>query len=231
MIEIILPPFVVSADAFDDSPDAALFPEEEAVIGRAVEKRRREFTTARVCARKALKSLGRPPAPILPGARGEPQWPDGIVGSMTHCAGYRGAVLGEHTDVTSIGIDAEPDEPLPYGVLEAIALPEERDEIGELLRDHPGIRWDRLLFSAKESVYKAWFPLTNQWLSFENAHVTVDPLRGTFSARLLVGGPLVHGDRLTGFAGRWLASQGLVLTAIVLPTPVFSVPLAPAQPV
>ncbi|GAA3166311.1 4'-phosphopantetheinyl transferase superfamily protein [Planomonospora alba] len=230
MIEIILPSFVVSADAFDDPADGTLFPEEEAVIGRAVEKRRREFTTARVCARKAMKMLGRPPAPVLPGVRGEPQWPDGVVGSMTHCAGYRGAVLGEHTRATSIGIDAEPDEPLPYGVLDAIALPEERDDVRSLLSAHPGVRWDRLLFSAKESVYKAWFPLTNQWLSFENARITMDPLRGTFSARLLVDGPQVHGRPLTGFSGRWLASQGLLLTAIVLPTPVFSTVPAPALP-
>ncbi|MBB4944434.1 4'-phosphopantetheinyl transferase EntD [Streptosporangium album] len=222
MIEIILPSSVVSADAFDDVLDGTLFPEEEAVIGRAVDKRRREFTTARLCARKALRMLGRAPVPILPGARGEPQWPAGVVGSITHCAGYRGAVLGEPEDVSAVGIDAEPNETLPNGVLAAIALPKEQEEIHELLRAHPGIHWDRLLFSAKESVYKAWFPLTNQWLSFENALITIDPLRGTFSARLLVGGPQVHGRRLTGFSGRWLVSQGLILTAIVMPTPVFS---------
>lgn len=224
MIEIILPCFVVSTDTFGDSADGMLFPEEEAIIGQAGGKRRREFTTMRVCAREALKMLGRSPAPVLSGAQGEPRWPDGIVGSMTHCAGYRGVALGEHTKVTAIGIDAEPDEPLPYGVLNAIALPEEQDDIQTLLRAHPGVHWDRLLFSAKESVYKAWFSLMNQWLSFEDTRVTVDPFRGTFSAHLLVDGPQVHGKPLTGFSGRWLASQGLLLTAIVLPTPASPTP-------
>ncbi len=228
MIETILPSYVVSVDTFDDSLDGMLFPEEEAVIEAAAGKRRREFTTARLCARKALQSLGRAASPILPGMRGEPHWPDGVVGSITHCASYRAAVLGEQSKATAIGIDAEPNEPLPSGVLEAIALTQERNEIGGLLRDHPGIRWDRLLFSAKESVYKAWFPLTSQWLSFENAVITVDPLKGTFSARLLVSGPQVNGRRLTHFFGHWFVGHGLVLTTIVMPTPDLPSPAVPA---
>ncbi|MEV7014053.1 4'-phosphopantetheinyl transferase superfamily protein [Streptosporangium sp. NPDC051022] len=219
---MILPSFVVSADTFDDDLDGMLFPEEEAVIGEAVGKRRREFTTARLCARKALRTLGRPPSPILPGPRGEPRWPAGVVGSITHCTGYRAAVLGEPSKASAIGVDAEPNEPLPNGVLEAIALVRERDAVHTLLREHPGIRWDRLLFSAKESVYKAWFPLTNQWLSFENAAITIDPLKGVFSARLLVSGPWIDGRRLTGFSGRWIVGHGLILTSIVVPTPVMA---------
>jgi 4'-phosphopantetheinyl transferase-like protein len=61
VIEKILPDAVASCEAFDDPPDAALFPEEEAVISRAVEKRRREFRTVRHCARRALTELGLPP--------------------------------------------------------------------------------------------------------------------------------------------------------------------------
>ncbi|NRQ35163.1 4'-phosphopantetheinyl transferase superfamily protein [Nonomuraea sp. NN258] len=191
-----------------------LFPEEEVVIERSVEKRRKEFITARACARRALGLLGRPPAPILPGPRGEPRWPMGVVGSITHCAGYRGVVLGESTGVVTIGIDAEPDEELPFGVLEAIALPAELAQVDRLRAAHPEVCWDRLLFCAKEAVYKAWFPLTNRWLSFENALVTLDPA-GTFSARLLVPGAMVEGQVLKSFTGRWLARRGLLATAIV----------------
>ncbi len=43
----------------------------------------------------------------------------------------------------------------------------------------PGPSWDRLLFSAKESVYKAWFPLTGRWLGFEEAAITINPADGT----------------------------------------------------
>jgi 4'-phosphopantetheinyl transferase EntD len=205
----ILPTAVAAVEALDDPPGAVLFPEEEAVIGRAVEKRRREFTTARVCARAAMASLGLPPAPILPGQRGAPGWPDGVVGSMTHCAGYRAAALALERDMLTIGIDAEVHEALPAGVLKLVSLPAERATLRQLAAAEPRVCWDRLLFSVKESVYKAWFPLTRRWLNFEEAEVTLDP-SGRFTASLLVSAPV------PGFEGRWLVRDGLVLTAIAV---------------
>jgi 4'-phosphopantetheinyl transferase superfamily len=68
----------------------------------------------------------------------------------------------------------------PRGVLEAISLPPERAMIARLAAAVPGTCWDRLLFSAKESVYKAWFPLTRLWLEFSEAEVVIDPVAGTF---------------------------------------------------
>jgi 4'-phosphopantetheinyl transferase EntD len=216
MIEAILPCEVVSADTREDPSDAMLFPEEEARLARAVEKRRREFTTARVCARRAMAKLGVPAAPVLPGPHGEPRWPDGVVGSMTHCAGYRAAALARAAEVVTIGIDTEPNDVLPEGVLRHIATEDEESWVSELMRARPEVYWDRLLFSAKESVYKAWFPLAQRWLGFHDAVVTVDPIGGTFEARLLVPGPTVAGRPLTAFRGRWLVRDGLVLTAIAI---------------
>ncbi|MGS2642826.1 4'-phosphopantetheinyl transferase superfamily protein [Streptosporangium sp. LJ11] len=211
MIEKILPSWVASSECFEDPPDVVLFPEEEAAVARAVDKRRREFGTARHCARRALADLGLPPVPILPGERGAPGWPAGVVGAITHCAGYRAAAVS--LEALAVGIDAEPHEPLPDGVLPAVSLPEERAAIAEL---DDGVHWGRLLFSAKESVYKAWFPLARRWLGFEEAHLTFSS-SGTFTARLLVPGPRVEGRELTGFTGRWLVSDGLVVTAIAVP--------------
>ena len=219
MIEAILPAGTVAVDTLTEPPGAFLFPEEEQIIRVAVDKRRREFTTARWCARQAMSRLGRLPAPILPGPRGEPRWPAGLVGSITHCDGYRAAVLAEADVITTLGIDAEPNEPLADGVLPAVSLPEERERIDTLLHEHPEVRWDRLLFSAKESVYKAWFPLTSRWLDFEDADITFDPLAGTFEARLMVTDARMHGRQLTGFNGRWLAEQGLIVTAIAVVAP------------
>ena len=79
-----------------------------------------------------------------------------------------------------------------------------------------GICWDRVLFSAKESVFKAWFPATGQWLGFPGAEVALDPA-GTFAARLLVPGPVVGGSPLTTYHGRWIVERGLILTAVVVP--------------
>jgi 4'-phosphopantetheinyl transferase EntD len=217
VIEKILPAGVVCVEAFGDHDDVALFPEEEALLARAVDKRRREFTTARGCARRALATLGVPPAPILPGERGAPQWPPGIVGSITHCAGYRGVAVAHAGDVLAIGIDAEPDDVLPDGVLDTVSVPAERARLRELSAVAPGTCWDRLLFSAKESVYKAWFPLAKRWLGFEDADIVFDVVNGTFDARLLIGDVEVGGSPLVGFSGRWLACDGLLLTAIVVP--------------
>ncbi|MEU4626363.1 4'-phosphopantetheinyl transferase superfamily protein [Actinoplanes sp. NPDC023801] len=219
MIESILPAAVAAAEAFEDPPRATLFPEEELLVSEAVGKRRAEFTTGRWCARQAMQRLGHRPAPILPGPRGEPQWPAGLVGSITHCAGYRAAVVAPAAVVSTVGIDAEPHDAMPDGVFEAVSLPAERDRIAALRREHPGVHWDRMLFSAKESVYKAWYPLTERWLDFDDASVTFNPGKGTFTAALKVTGPRLNGKSLTGFTGHWLVDRGLVVTSIAVPAP------------
>jgi 4'-phosphopantetheinyl transferase EntD len=216
MLEEILPREVVAVQAREDAPAGALFPAEEAALGQAVEKRRREYTTARACAREALARLGLPATPILSGERGEPRWPAGIVGSITHCEGYRACALARSREIATVGIDAEPHAPLPDGLLGDIARAEEIPWLKRLRREEPAVHWDRLLFSAKESVYKAWFPLARAWLGFEDAIVTVDPSQHRFSAQLLVPGPILSGLPLQGFSGRWLVREGLVLTAITL---------------
>lgn len=216
MIDDILPPEVAAEEAFGDVLDVALFPDEERVIANAVDKRRREFITVRACARAALAKLGLPPVAIVPGLRGAPQWPPDVVGSITHCAGYRASAVARACDVVTIGLDAEPHDALPQGVLGAIADGGEEARLAALAVGRPEVCWDRILFCAKEAVYKAWFPLTRRWLGFEEASVTIDPVNRTFTARLLVDGPVVNGAVLTGFHGRWLVSDGLIATAIVV---------------
>src|SRR5579859_8157571 len=106
MIERILRPPVTFAETFSDDFDAFLFPEENAIIARAVESRWREFVTGRACARMALARLGQAPVPILSGPRGAPQWPGDVVGSITHCPGYRAAAVARTRDIVSLGLDA-----------------------------------------------------------------------------------------------------------------------------
>lgn len=214
MIEEILPVTVASAETFTDPSEPALFPQEAEIVERVSDKRRREFTAGRECARVALGKLGVAPAPILIGERGAPRWPPGIVGSITHCDGYRAAAVAHASDVAAIGLDAEPAAPLPRGVLDVISLPAERARLKALAGERPAVCWDRLLFSAKESVYKAWFPLTDRWLGFEDADVTITP-DGTFTARLLTELAGVQPPPAS-FAGHWLAGGGLILTAIAV---------------
>lgn len=218
MIEDILPSTAVAEEAFSDLPGAVLFPEEEEAIALAVGKRRREFTTARRCARAALARLGMPSVPIVPGLRGAPQWPAGVVGSITHCEGYRACAVARESDITTIGIDAEPHRRLPNGVLETVSLPGERARVAALTSLQPSVCWDRILFCAKEAVYKAWFPLTRRWLDFEEACVDFDPASQTFAARLRVTGPVINGQAIAGFSGRWLISHGLIVTSVAIPS-------------
>ncbi|MFE1441956.1 4'-phosphopantetheinyl transferase [Streptomyces sp. NPDC058739] len=204
MLAGILPAGAATAETrAGELPDSELFPEERALITRALPKRRAEFTSGRGCAHRALTGLGLAPVPVLRGPKREPLWPAGVTGSLTHCHGYRAAAVARQSDYASIGIDAEEDKPLPEGVVDRIALPAERAQ----LTRPGGPHWDTLLFSAKESVYKAWFPLTGRWLGFEDAYLTLHP-GGTFEARLLVAGPL------RVFHGNWVARDGLLITAI-----------------
>lgn len=203
---------VAAAERYDDPPGLAPLPEEEPLVAKSVAKRRNEFVTVRYCARLALEQLGQPGVPILKGEKGEPCWPDGIVGSLTHCAGFRGAVVGHRHEVRSVGIDAEPHDVLPDGVLNAVSLPAERAELAAL---PTGLHWDRILFCAKEATYKAWFPLTKRWLGFEDAHITFDP-DGGFVSEILIDPAALSGPPLTTLRGRWSVTGGLALTAIVL---------------
>ncbi|MBX7555088.1 4'-phosphopantetheinyl transferase superfamily protein [Streptomyces sp. NPDC004232] len=226
MIEELLPESVVVVEAHRDDPlwDAPLFPEEEALVQRAVTKRRREFAAVRGCARRAMEKLGVPAQPVVSGERGAPVWPAGLIGSMTHCDGYCAAVLARDGDLASVGIDAEPHGPLPEGVGDSVFLPAESGRLALLAARRPGVHWDRILFSAKESVYKAWFPLTRLWLDFSEADITLHPDpdgddRGTLHAELLVPGPRVGGRRLQAFDGRWAVRDGFVATSVVVPHP------------
>lgn len=214
MIETIVSDRVATADAFDDPPCTCLYPEEAARVANAVDKRRQEYTTVRHLARQAMVHLGVPAAAIVPGSRREPLWPAGVVGSLTHCVGYRAAALASAEHVTAVGIDAEPHMPLPDRLVRRLALPEELDLLADLEAGHPSVCWDRLLFSAKEAVYKAWFPLAQRWLDFDDATVTLDPGHRTFTVRLHRTGPLVHGVPLVAMSGRWLIERGLIVCVV-----------------
>ncbi|MCX4696176.1 4'-phosphopantetheinyl transferase [Streptomyces sp. NBC_01408] len=226
MIEEILPPNVVVAEAYDDSAPAELYPEEARVVANSVDSRRREFATARLCARRCLAQLGLPPGPLLPGRHGAPRWPESVTGSISHCTGYRVAALARTSDVAMIGIDAEPDQPLPAGVLESIALPGEIARLRRLRATEPGVCWDRLLFSMKEAVYKAWYPATGHRLDFEDADIEVDAAAASFTARIIPSRPQNSGEAGL-LKGRWLARRNLVVSAIAVPKAV----VVPDEPV
>jgi 4'-phosphopantetheinyl transferase EntD len=116
-----------------------------------------------------------------------------------------------------VGIDAEPHEPVNGEILPDIVTPAENRRVTDLSAAWPTVHWDRVWFSAKEAVYKAWFALTRRWLGFHDAEVTVDGANGTFAAQLLVPGVRINGESISSFSGRWLVRESLTLTAVVVP--------------
>lgn len=205
----ILPPGVSFAEVVDASAAANLFPEEAATLGLVVPTRHRQFSLGRSCAHRALAALGFPPAPILVGAHGEPLWPQGIVGSITHSDGYCGAAVARATRFAGIGIDAEVNDALPNDVLTLISNDLERKQIAALPKQE--ISWDRVLFSIKESIYKAVFPTIQRWLGFEDASVTIYPGKVTFRATLTIE------DSIRTICGRFIIAGGQVITVAVFP--------------
>jgi 4'-phosphopantetheinyl transferase EntD len=207
MIQTLVPGSAC-AEMFGDVPESTMFVSEAATVAGAVTERRREFGTVRYCARKALARIGAPAVPILPDGDGAPRWPAGVVGSITHCAGYRAVAVARSGELRGIGIDAEPHAPVPGDALELIAREEERTHLRALEDADPSLHWSRILFCAKEAVYKAWFPLTRRWLEFADLSTMLRP-DGTFSARLRVAAPL----DLCSFRGRWAVAHGLIVAA------------------
>jgi 4'-phosphopantetheinyl transferase EntD len=216
MMERLLPPGVEVVEAEPEMWEAELLPEEAELVSRAVPRRRREFAAGRACARLGLSRLGFPPAPLLSGSDRAPLWPEGAVGSITHCPGYAAAAVARAAEMRGLGIDAEVNQPLPEGVAELVCTPAERTWAAAAPAGM--INWPTLIFSAKESVYKAWQPLTGDWLGYLDAELMIDSDAGAFEARLMVDRPPVLGSAFGGFRGRFAASRAHLFTAVSLST-------------
>lgn len=226
MIADILPAGAVAAESFGPPRYRKLLPAEAAAIATANPARRTEFAAGRAVARAALASLDVPAGPILPGRAGEPRWPDGVVGSITHCAGYRACAVARAKDMAAIGIDAEPCLTMAEGLLDAVAGHAERARLAALGAAGPGMPWDRILFCAKESVYKAWYPHTGQRPGLRSVTIQISTA-GTFAAVLpgaFWAAPFPGDSAASSGApprarltGRWLVSRGLIVTAVVVP--------------
>ncbi len=200
-----------------------LLPPERSLVEGAGEDRLAEFAAGRHCAHLALASLDPRLAgmPVLRDRRGAPRWPSGVVGSVTHCAGWTGAVVARSRvsrfgrGVTAIGLDAEPIGPLPAGVVEVVASVEERQALARLGAERPGIPWDTLLFSAKEATYKAWYPLTGSVVGHDAVRVELSPAGG-FTA-------VASADDATGqpatvkVHGRWRIGPQVIVVLGVVP--------------
>jgi 4'-phosphopantetheinyl transferase EntD len=213
MIETLLPKGFVGAETWCDLGEALIYTEELAQVSGSGEGRVLEFISARACARDALRKLGFPPRPILIGRSREPLWPADVIGSITHCSGYRAAAVGRRTTGLLIGIDAELHEPLPKEIRNEVCLPSEHQlSIGSASEFHV----DRLTFSAKESVYKALFPALRTWIGFHDAETSFNTDKHTFDVRVTIANASRDDRKQVHLCGRFLVERGIILTVAVV---------------
>lgn len=204
----------------DGEPDLSRFrllhEAERRLVARAVASRKSDFGDARWCAHEALRGWGRD-EPILRGEKGMPLFPQGTVGTLSHTEGLRGALVGDAGVWRSVGLDVERAQPLPGGVFNAVTSPSERWALSRLVGSE---RCENLLgtvlFSAKESVYKSWFPLAGRFLDFDEAELHLEVgegavgsghVGGMWRARLLTSPTPV--EEITG---SWIIRDGYVAT-------------------
>jgi 4'-phosphopantetheinyl transferase EntD len=206
---------VVTVTATAAMESGELWPAEAACIRRAVSKRRREFTAGRLCAREALAKLGVRGFPLVVGEARVPVWPPGVVGSISHCKGFCGVAVASRGAVAGLGLDVERADPLEPELLARICTPRERERLpARAGAADPG----KLTFCAKESFYKCYFPLTREFLGFQDVEIDFEPgLRG-FRARLVrADAPSLCGVR--ELEGRLAWSDALVFAGVTLRAP------------
>lgn len=211
-------PGVIAAEVSAPVSRSLLTAAELQSIAHCADKRIRDFTAGRACAHRALSGLGIEDFSLLAGPAREPLWPDAVIGSITHTDGYAAAVVARPTDLRAIGIDCEVVDSVNEEIWSRICTPTERQRLDRLAPPERG-RQAALIFAAKEAFYKCQFPLTREWVGFEDVviepvewPVTSGSLRVVPQKKLPVPDEFVH--RLVGrfeLRGPW------VITGVTAP--------------
>jgi 4'-phosphopantetheinyl transferase EntD len=191
-----------------------LLPEELGAVASARPNRQREFAAGRRLARRALARLGAGAAPLCVGPERAPLWPAGFVGSITHTSKWCAVAVAPAAQIAGIGIDVEQDEPLAERLWSLVCTARDVAWLGAQPEAERG-RLGKVLFSAKESAFKAQYPLTGQFIDFLAMSVEVDWLGGVWRAQFEIEVPprFAPGDELYG---RCSSGSDLLATALLL---------------
>jgi len=206
----LLGPEVETEEVDPHTVQGGLLKSEEALVEGAAQTRIEQFSAGRVCSRIALGRLGvAATTPLLRGEDRAPIWPPGFIGSISHTDTWCAAAVARTEDIRSLGIDLESSTPLKEALLKRVCTPKERDWLHEL--PAPGVT-GKILFSAKEAVYKCQYPLSNQFLGFHAVEIELgeDSFQAVFQQE---AGGFKPGDVISG---RYLVEEGLVATACEL---------------
>ena len=172
------------------------FPEEEKPISRAIDSRRWEFRAGRDFARQAIAGLGYPPTPLLATLGGPPQWPAGVVASLTHTDAFAIAAAAPSVRLRGIGVDLEGCDPIEGELIDAIFTPAEAERIraAQVPADLA-----KIAFVAKEAACKAAFTLDGLPIAFQEIEVALAAATQSFRARRVNwGGARPTWERIEG---------------------------------
>ena len=104
----------------------------------------------------------------------EPLWPEGISGAITHSGKWAAAAAGKTSDVSGIGIDLEDlERQVDSRISRHVCIPEEQKWLQECGEDFLEQNL-KIIFSAKESIFKAFFPYTRTYLHFHDARILME---------------------------------------------------------
>ncbi|MEO7035156.1 MAG: 4'-phosphopantetheinyl transferase superfamily protein [Polyangiaceae bacterium] len=182
---------------------------EELLVAGASPRRKREFWGGRACARDALRAFDRADQAVLRGKRGEPLWPDGVIGSISHAEVFCAAVVASSDDYLGVGVDVELDGRVSPEFARRVCSPKELARCAEF---GPVDELASVVFSAKESAYKLQYPASQTVLYWRDLEVLLH--EGAFTVRVLTNNPPFGSARM--LVGRWARGAGLIVSGIAL---------------
>lgn len=137
------------------------------------QKRLSDFSTGRYCAIKALEQLGMKDVIIPIGPNREPIWPEGIVGSISHCDSLAGAIVAKSSDHISLGLDIEEIGRVTQDLWDLVFTDNEKLYLSGLSEKEMLVK-STAIFSIKEAFYKFQFPLTKTFLDFLDVEIYIE---------------------------------------------------------
>ncbi len=157
-------------ESFSDEVYPAYARELLSTFKNAVPKRKAEFITGRIASRECLRILGSSDLVFINPDR-TPLWPQGFIGSISHDMDIACAVVAKEDPPLSLGVD------LCLSMTERDASLIERQisyEEEVALFTSLGISKAnalRLIFSGKESLYKALYHLVRRFIDFKDVRI------------------------------------------------------------
>ena len=215
-IRALFPPGVHTVCTTEDPDLDLLYPAETEFIHRVASKRGREFAMGRLCARRALAHFGIRNFPLLVGKDRAPLWPTGIIGSLSHTRGICAVAVARRNEVAGIGLDLEAAEDLKQSLFRVVFTQNETAALKNL-PDRKAGQLAKIMFSAKESVFKCIHPLTGCFLNFQDCEVELEEKSNTFSAKVTADAlqPRWGGRTLSG---RFEYGSDYIATGVTLMT-------------